>query len=72
MSPNHIVAMFTDKGNMKEYGPVNLPCQDCTLTPDQQDVIQTKSGLLAVVDDGKECGIWDSQRAPDNAGMRWP
>ena len=62
--------MFTDKGNMKEYGPVNVPCQDCTLTPDQQIVIQTKSGLLAVVDDGKECGIWDSQRPPDNAGMR--
>ena len=64
--------MFTDKRNMKEYGPVNLPCQDITLTPIQQDIIQKKSELLAMVDDGKEWGIWNCQRAPDNAGMRWP
>ena len=62
--------MFTCEGNMKQYGPVNLPCQYCTLTPDQYLYIQEKSGLLAVIDDGKECGIWDSQRPPDNAGMR--
>ena len=64
--------MFTVKENMKDYGPVTLPNQACRLTASQQETIKKKSGLLAMVDDGKEWGIWEGQRAPDNAGMLWP
>ena len=64
--------MFTTEGERKDYGPVALPNQACTLTPYQQEVIQKKSGLLAEIDDGRAWGIWEGQRAPDNAGMLWP
>ena len=64
--------MFTVKGNMKEYGPVMIPSQTCWLTAEQQATIRYEDGLLAMVDDGKERGIWEGQRAPDNACMLGP
>ena len=64
--------MFTVKVNMKQYGPVMIPSQTSRLTAGQQETIRKESGLLAMVDDGREWGIWEGQRAPDNAGMLWP
>ena len=64
--------MFTYTGKTKVYGTINLPDQSCWLTKMQQDEIESQSGLSVAISDIKELGIWEGQRAPDNAGMLWP
>ena len=64
--------MFTYTGKTKVYGPLNLPDESCSLTKMQQDEIESQSGLSVAISDSKELGIWEGQRAPDNAGMLWP
>ena len=55
--------MFTFFGNMKCYGPVELPSEGCLLTDSQGETIKQASGLLARFDEGKEWGIWQTMQA---------
>ena len=64
--------MFTYTGNTKVYDPIMIPDQSCRLTKMQQDEIESQSGIFVEISDSKEWGIWEGQRAPDNAGMLWP
>ena len=70
--PVRHATMFTYTGKTKVYGPLNLPDESCSLTKMQQDEIESQSGLFVAISDSKEFGIWEGQRAPDNAGMLWP
>ena len=54
--------MFTYKGNVKVYGPLNIPHQTCVLTRKQQNNILNTCGLWPSIVDceewGEEWGIW--------------
>ena len=64
--------MFTIKS--PKYGPVGIPSQNVWLTREQLDTIEEEYSVHATYDDGKEekRGIWEGQRAPDNACMLRP
>ena len=54
--------MFTYKGNVKVYDPLNIPHQTCVITLKQQNHILNTCGLWpSIVDSeewGEEWGIW--------------
>ena len=71
--------MFTFEGPMacrKYYGPLSIPSQSQSfwLTDEQDFAIREEYGMTACFLDEyeDETGIWEGQRAPDNACMLRP
>ena len=64
--------MFARARDMTAYGPIMIPDQSCRLTKMQQDKFESNWGIHVEIIDSEEWGIWEGQRAPDNAGMLWP
>ena len=51
-----MVHMFTYKGNVKIYGPLNIPDDTCEITLKQQNNILNTCGLWPSIVDCKEWG----------------
>ena len=66
--------MFAYARHVTVYGPLMIPdqSQSCRLTKMQQDRFESNWGIHVEIIDSEEWGIWEGQRAPDNAGMLWP